>query len=357
MRDAQSLIATTFGACVGPGAESVSGDLLAVIALAFRSCTEPLCYWEVRLDDGTVYRNEQGPEASFEIPRQGFYFDLAAASHALRSELGRYPDATEYSYCLPAGERVAAPEIVPPPPAPEVIPPEEIPPEVIPPEEIPPEEIALEEIATGGSSALPVVVTDTPLHADDGALYLAAVASKPYTAVTNVSGLGLVWTPVGSQCGGRRQTEVSVWQARGEPTEDGIVTATLSSVPAETLIAASRYSASAVVGSVVSGNTRGAAGACDGGTDADAYALELDTTEADSLVQVWVAMRSREHFPGPGFAERLEAHQGSRAGDQAGLALAESAVLTPTRVDVSGSFSSIVDWAVVAVEIRRPAFE
>jgi hypothetical protein len=105
---------------------------------------------------------------------------------------------------------------------------------------------------------------------------------------------------------------------------------------------------------VASGNTLGASGACGGGADADAYALELDTTDANSLVQVWVAMRQQEHFPGAGFAERMEIHQGSRSGDEAGLALAEGVPGAATRVSLAGNFSSSVDWAVVAMEIRRP---
>ena len=365
-------------------------DLLAVIALAFRACAEPLCCWEVRLDDGTLYRDEQGSEARFEIPRQGYFFEARAAlgscadpdlwsgwrrfdwmhpadanadgtvglddhramTLALWSESGRRPEATDYFYCLQAGEdSVVPPEIVPPP---EVMPPEEIPPEVTPPEEIPPQEIDLEEIASGGSSAAAVAATETPLRAEPGALYLAAVSSKPHAEVTNVSGLGLSWTPVRSQCAGRSQTGVSVWQASGEPTQDEVVTATLSQVATETVIAASRYSAGAVLGGVVSANTRGVDGACSGGVDHFAYGLELETTEADSLVQAWLAMRHREHTPGPGFAEPLEVHRGTR-GDVAGLALASGdAAGPPSRVDVSGRFSFIVDWAAVVVEIARP---
>jgi hypothetical protein len=348
----------------------VSGEALAVIVLAFRACTEALCCWQVRLDDGTSYQEERGAEATFAIPRQGLYFearaargicsdpgvwsdwsrfdwlhttdfdadgevglaDLGAIGSAFRSDFRRFPDATEYFYCLRPGEG-AADDLVPPPhPSPP----------------------ALEEIASGGSSAASVVATATALRAEVGARYVSAIATKPHTEVTGVSGLGLVWTPVRSQCSGRRQTGVSVWQARGEPIADGIITATLSSAPIEAVIAASRYSGNAVVGTVVSGNTLGASGACSGGSDADAYAVDLDTTGTDSLVHVWVAMRLREHFSGTGFAERLEIHQGSRAGDRAGLVLAEGGVGSPMRVGVTGSFDSTVDWAVVAMEIRQP---
>lgn len=116
----------------------MSGEALVVVALALRACTGPLCCWEVRLDDGTLYRDEQGAEARFEIPRQGSHFEVRAAPgtcsdpgvwsdwtrfawlhptdldgdgvvgapdlalSAGSHQLGHVPAATDYSYCLPA---------------------------------------------------------------------------------------------------------------------------------------------------------------------------------------------------------------------------------------------------------------
>jgi hypothetical protein len=115
----------------------VSGEALVAIALASRACLGPLCCWEVRLDDGTLYQDEQGPEARFEIPRQGRYFEVRArpgtcgesgvwsdwsrvewlhptdidadgvvglpdysgATSRVEDELGRIPEASEYLYC------------------------------------------------------------------------------------------------------------------------------------------------------------------------------------------------------------------------------------------------------------------
>ena len=44
-----------------------------------------------------------------------------------------------------------------------------------------------------------------------------------------VSGLGLAWTLLRSQCSGRNHTAVEIWQAQGIPSADGIVTATFAS--------------------------------------------------------------------------------------------------------------------------------
>jgi hypothetical protein len=211
--------------------------------------------------------------------------------------------------------------------------------------------LTLEELQTGTSVDADSVTTGTPLVAEEGDLYLAAVASKSHEVVTEVSGLDLVWEPVTAQCSARGQTGVSLWQARGQPLGDEAVTATFDAAPRSALIAVSRYSGAVGAGAVTSANTLGVAGGCSGGSDSDVYAFDLDTTSAGSRVQVVAAMRSRDHVPGPAWTELVEIYAGS-GGGAGGLSIAEGAAEQPGLVQVDGSFGTDVDWAVAAVEIR-----
>jgi hypothetical protein len=213
--------------------------------------------------------------------------------------------------------------------------------------------IALLEVQTGTSTESATVTTQAPLAAAEGDLYVAAIVFKPDVVVTDVSGLGLVWEPVAAQCSARGQTGVALWQASGQPLGDEVVTATLASVPRGALIAVSRYSGAERTGAPATANTLGVAGSCSGGTDGNAYALDLAVTTAGAQVQVAVAMRAQNHWPGPAWAEQAEIYAGS-GGNMAGLSLALGSVDLPAVVSVDGSFDSSVDWAVAAVEIRRP---
>jgi hypothetical protein len=211
---------------------------------------------------------------------------------------------------------------------------------------------SLQELESGASASSRSVSTAAPLVAAEGQLYLAAIAFKPNAAVTSVSGLGLVWSPVRAQCAGRSQTGLAVWQARGQPTGDGVVTATFSTTPQNAVLAVSRYASAAALeaAGAVSANSNGVAGACTGGVDQDAYALALAATTPGGLVYVATAMRSRDHLPGSGYAERVEVYTGS-AGSVAGLSMADLRVGTPGPGAVQGRFDDLVDWAAVALEI------
>jgi hypothetical protein len=213
--------------------------------------------------------------------------------------------------------------------------------------------IALEELKSGTSEDRDTVATDAPLAAVEGHLYLAAVAFKPDVIVTDVSGLGLVWEPVAAQCGARSQTGIALWQARGQPLGDGVVTASFASTPRAAVITVSRYAGAEGTGAPVSANTSGVAGSCSGGSDDTAYAFDLATTAPGSRVHVAVAMRNKDHVPGPGWSEQAESYAGS-GGSAAGLSVALAAAEQPALVSVEGSFSSDVDWAVVAVEVHTP---
>ena len=211
--------------------------------------------------------------------------------------------------------------------------------------------IVHEESQIGGSTRALTVTTAASLTGVSGHLYLAAISTKPHVGVTGVSGLGLTWTLVQAQCSGRNQTSVEVWTAQGTPSANGTVTATLAKVPSNAVIAVSRYSGAAAIGSVVSGNTLGLNGACSGGRDTNAYSFNLGTTVNGAVVYGAVATRHLTHTPGAGYLERAEVHQGS-GGKTAGVAVEDKDVAAPATVTLEGSFSGTVDWAVVAAEIK-----
>jgi hypothetical protein len=214
--------------------------------------------------------------------------------------------------------------------------------------------IAAEEVRGGTSGGAATVQTATELAAVAGDTYLVAVSSKPNVAVLGVSGLGLTWTPVASQCSGRSQTGVSVWIGIGTPSQAGRVTATLKAAAQSAVIVVSRYSgvsASTPVGRVESANSNGIDGACTGGIDSASYSYGLSSVSAASVVYSTAAMRNKAHTPGAAFAERAEVMSGS-GGSAASLAVSDTTIASTSDVTVDGSFGSATDWAALAVELN-----
>ncbi len=217
-------------------------------------------------------------------------------------------------------------------------------------------QVVHEETRTGGSTSLGTVATSASLTAASGQLYLAAISTKPKIAVNHVSGLGLTWTLVKSQCSGRNQTGIEVWRAQGTPNGNGAVTATLAVAANNAAIAVSRYSGVATtnaVGNVTSGNTAGVNGSCSSGADNNTYAFNLTVSANGAMAYGAASMRQRTHTPGAGYTERGEIIQGaSSAGSASSVAVQDKIVASPSTVIVNGTFSSSVDWAVVALEIK-----
>jgi len=211
-----------------------------------------------------------------------------------------------------------------------------------------------QETVTGGSLNSSSVSTSAPVGTGSDALYLAAVSFKSNLSVTSVSGLGLGWSPVRQQCGGRAQTGIALFQARGSPSAGGVVTANLAGTASAAVIAVTRYSGTAstsTIGNVVSANTNGTSGTCSGGVDTTAYAFDLASGASNSLVFVAAGMRSKDHVPGAGYTEIVETYSGS-GGSTAGTSLAERLLGSAGTVNVNGTFDGTTDWAVVAAEIR-----
>jgi hypothetical protein len=209
------------------------------------------------------------------------------------------------------------------------------------------------EATEGGSANSPDVTTATPLTGATGHLYLAAVSTKPYRQVSTISGLGLTWTRVATQCAGRSQTGIELWWAQGSATS-GQVTASLVSVPNSAVIAVARYAGVVATGPLtplVTGNTNGVNGNCGNATDTATYLFNVTPSGSNSLVVGAVALRNKIHNSMSGYATRIEVSHGA-AGNVAGIAFVDRVVPLATTTPLNGTLNSPVDWAVIGAELR-----
>jgi hypothetical protein len=212
------------------------------------------------------------------------------------------------------------------------------------------------ELRQGGSGNSSSAMTSVNSTGVAGHLYLAAVSTTPYVAVTTVSGLGLTWTRVRSQCGGQSQGGIDLWWAQGAAVS-GRVTATLGSVASHTAIAVARYSGVAATNPVslrVAGNTRGVNGACSGGTSSWLYSFNVTTSSSPVVVFGAVALRNRTHTPGSGYTERAEVAHG-QGPNQVRIALVDRLVPTASSLPLNGTLGGAADWAVIGIELRPEA--
>jgi len=222
-----------------------------------------------------------------------------------------------------------------------------------------------EQTMSGSVSNSATVTTGEKLKAANGNLYLAAISMRPKIAVTSVSGFGLTWKLVRAKCSGRNTTAIEVWMAQAStssasaPSSDAEVTATFAGVPSTAVIAVSRYSnvlAANPLGNILAGNTTGmnTDGVCAGGVDKNAYSFDLATTKNDAIIYAAVAAKAVTHTPGAGYLKRA-AVQKADGLNTSSVAVADEAVVSPAILPVNGTFSGVVDWAVVALEIKPSA--
>jgi hypothetical protein len=218
--------------------------------------------------------------------------------------------------------------------------------------------VKFEQVRSGAATGAASVATAGSLAAAPGDLYLAAVAIRRSgsnsNTVRSVSGLGLAWSEVVAQCGGRNQSLLSIWIAQGAPTGSGAVSASFAAPAAAAAIAVSRYSGvdpADPIGAIVAGNPNGVAGACSGGTDGASWSFGLPVTGVNGAVFGAATMRAKTQTPGPGLTERVELVAGS-GGDATSLATEDQSVAAPGSIPVGGTLSGVTDWAAVALELR-----
>ena len=214
--------------------------------------------------------------------------------------------------------------------------------------------LAHAESDSGGSADSASVSTAGSLSGTEG-FFVASISTKPHVDVTGLSGLGLNWIALRSQCAARGQTGISVWTADGVPASAGPVTAQLGKAPLNAVISVSRYSGSVSLGRVLSGDTSGIGGACSGGTDSGLYDFAmLPAPDDDTLVFSAAATRQAAHAAGSQFVPRDRLIHGS-GGSAAGIATQDTPASSIQDIVVDGTFGWELDWAVVAFELQGNA--
>lgn len=212
--------------------------------------------------------------------------------------------------------------------------------------------VTYRESRTGTATFAIQVQTESGLAAVSGDLYLAAVSSQPFGQVVDVQGMGLQWTRVKAQCGGQGDTGLELWMARGVPSP-GTTAAVFAAPVAHAALAVSRYSGADPVdplGSVTATNTAGLDAGCQSGGESASYDWLLPTLTEGGIVYRAVALRDREHVRTDGSFLRARAASGTQQAT-ASIEVQDRAVDAGDH-QTSGNFSSLVDWAAVAVEIR-----
>jgi hypothetical protein len=134
----------------------------------------------------------------------------------------------------------------------------------------------------------------------------------------------------------------------------GNVSAQFVQMPSTAVIIVSRYSGvdpDVPFGSMLSGNTLGLSGACDGGTDNTAFSFPFTTTHNGSVVFAAVAIRHKEFTPGLDWTQR-DLLQVGTSGDRSGAAVMDQSVANIGSIDLDGTFNEPLDWAVIGIEIR-----
>lgn len=205
-----------------------------------------------------------------------------------------------------------------------------------------------------GTSSSSEKVTSGTVTASATNLYVATITTKPYVEVNSVTGMGMEWEQLRSQCAGREATGVDVWVAKGRPSADGTVTASLDNDVKNSIIAVSTFSGVDLtdpISHVYGFNTNGLNGECSGGKDTKEYSASIISTD-NSLVFGAVATRLRTHKAGSGFTEILDTRYGKRAGDQAGLALVTRYSANSEPIAFKGTLNSSTDWASIAFSIN-----
>ena len=200
------------------------------------------------------------------------------------------------------------------------------------------------------------VITPT-LDAVSGHLYIAHITNtRALTATTasSVTGLGLTWTQIASQCSGvaTNQHRYEVWYAIGSPTA-GAVTVTFTSSVNEGNVRVTRWGSvdtADPIGQIAAYNTNGSAGACTGGVASDDATGSM-TVEGTQSVVVAAAVTDELtiYTMTGGWTEIINYGGGSAEAYYMEYRSAQPGALT---FGAANNLSGADQWAMVAVEIR-----
>lgn len=198
-------------------------------------------------------------------------------------------------------------------------------------------------------------------------LYMATVSAKGSGSVTSVSGLGLTWTLVTTQCSAEGLGFMSVYKAYGSPAAAGQVTANFSGTMQSSQIGVARYTNVSAgvnsVGTIVKANNLGVNGGCSGGTNGTNYSTDINVLSG-TLVNggVWASngASSLDLTVGSPFFERAERDAGATTTASVLIPISTNANATSNSTQTaSGSIHAAgtttptgAGWIVILTEIR-----
>ncbi len=174
-----------------------------------------------------------------------------------------------------------------------------------------------------------------------------------------MTGLGLTWTPVRTQCSGRDTVQLAMFWAFGSPTADALVHADLgASFTGSAVIVVDTFSGvdpSSPLGATSWANTAGTDGdpPCSGGVDTMTNAWStLDSTMPDSRIVAGIHTAREKNAPSAGFTELADVQSADTMGG-AGVATESRQLLdVETDITIAGSFTGNPDWIGIAVELH-----
>ncbi len=211
----------------------------------------------------------------------------------------------------------------------------------------PPSYVARYLGGTNASNQIAITVST----AGSNTLYLAAVATRNGVIVNNITGLGLTWSPVTSQCSAAGETIITVYKAYGSGST-GTLFANLSGSTAGYLTVAlfANTNPSNPIGNIVKGNTLGVSGACSGGTNTASFSFNL-STGGNSIIFGAESNSAQGFSVGSGYTLIGNGATGT-VPNQIRLGNEYKYVSTPGTVVVNGTLNSAIDWAAIGVEIN-----
>ena len=210
--------------------------------------------------------------------------------------------------------------------------------------------ISAVESVQGTAKNKALVSTTALTAATTSSLYLAAISLSTGT-VTSVSGAGLTWSLVKSQCGGLNDQNTAVWKAVGTGTAT-VVTANFAR--ANAVIHVTRFSGvdtTTPTGATASANTKAVGDTtCTGGTASTGPTVSLTTTNPNSWAFGAVSTGQQIFTVGSGFTLLLNTN--GPTGTTIGLGTEYKAVATPAATTVNATLGGTVQWSIIAVEIN-----
>jgi len=170
--------------------------------------------------------------------------------------------------------------------------------------------------------------------------YFCMVSRKNSSSViTSIVGLGLTWAEVQDISDDQGDSRVSIWEATGTPTGNGVVTASFSALATNSCIAVSRFSGADTITNSVAFTAVG---------DTSSYSTSV-TGENKGMILTAVSMGNRTHTAGGGASEQTEISNGA-GGNTASLAVTTNPATTGSN-SVSGTFSGAAGWTGVTVAV------